>query len=150
MNELDKEIRKTQEEVSNLQKTVLEKEAYLAGLLKASKLQEKAAAKKDHSTLRPGTMMYNTMEVLKKGRRPMHISDILKALGKEITKKNRVSLAGSLNAYAKKEQIFTKPQPNTFGLIDFEASDDSDDYDLEGLFSDSGESEESDNDEIDL
>lgn len=48
----------------------------------------------------------------------LHIEELVKAIGKEPTRDNRVSLSGSLNSYVKKCQIFTKPAPNTFGLLE--------------------------------
>jgi hypothetical protein len=56
--------------------------------------------------------------IIKEGR-PLHITEILKGLGKEDTKSNRTSTAGSLGAYARKNRIFTRgASPNTFGLIE--------------------------------
>jgi hypothetical protein len=45
-------------------------------------------------------------------------SILLKKLGKPETKEARVSLAGSIASYARKNEIFSRPEPNTFGLLE--------------------------------
>ena len=91
------------------------------------------------SILRPGSMTYKTYELLKGAGKPLHISDILSGIGEEQGKK--ASLVSSLATYVKNQQIFTRPLPNTFGLIDME-----DDYPVPdeppedfGLFQDNEE-----------
>ena len=54
--------------------------------------------------------------------KPLHISDLLVALGKETDHDNRAALSGSLSAYVRKHEIFTRPAPNTFGLVEFETN----------------------------
>jgi HB1, ASXL, restriction endonuclease HTH domain len=70
------------------------------------------------TSLRPGTALAQAREVLQKAGKPMHISEILKALNKPVDKKQRLSLSGSLSTYVRNGQIFTRPAPNTFGLIE--------------------------------
>lgn len=55
--------------------------------------------------------------ILKEGR-PAHVTELLGALGREPTRENRASLSGSLAAYVRKGEMFTRPSPNTFGLIE--------------------------------
>jgi hypothetical protein len=52
----------------------------------------------------------------------MHITEILKALNEPVDKKHRLSLSGSLSSYVRNSQIFTRPAPNTFGLIEMNKS----------------------------
>ena len=68
--------------------------------------------------LRAGSEMARTRDAIRAAGTPLHVSDILAAIGKENTKKNRVALAGSLAGYVRKGMIFTKPAPNTFGLAE--------------------------------
>ena len=58
-------------------------------------------------------------EYLLKAGKPMHLSKIVEGIGKEPSKENRLSLGGSLSGYVRKGQIFTRPAPNTFGLVEF-------------------------------
>jgi len=67
--------------------------------------------------LRPGTLLARAKEAIQKNGRPMHISALLSAIGVENTKKARVSLVGSLGAYVRKGSVFTRPGPNTFGIV---------------------------------
>lgn len=69
------------------------------------------------SDLRPGTRLARAKEAIREHGAPMHISEILSAIGVENTKEARVSLVGSLGGYVRKGQVFTRPRPNTFGLI---------------------------------
>jgi hypothetical protein len=62
-------------------------------------------------------MPYKTYELLTKARKPLHISTILKGIGEEPTRQKKASLVSSLSTYVKNQQIFTRPLPNTFGLI---------------------------------
>jgi hypothetical protein len=48
----------------------------------------------------------------------MHVNDLLKAMGKPTDKKNKLSLSGSLSTYVRAGQIFYRPAPNTFGIIE--------------------------------
>ena len=68
--------------------------------------------------LRPGSMTYKTYELLTKVGKPVHISEILERMGEDQGKK--ASLVSSLGTYVKNQQIFTRPLPNTFGLIGME------------------------------
>lgn len=51
---------------------------------------------------------------------PQHVAEILKGISKDPNKANLMSLSGSLGSYVRKGHIFTKPAPNTFGLIELE------------------------------
>ena len=48
----------------------------------------------------------------------MHVSALIEELGKDLNRKSRASMTGSLGAYARRGEIFTRPAPNTFGLIE--------------------------------
>jgi hypothetical protein len=49
---------------------------------------------------------------------PVHITTLLAEIGLEINRDTRASLAGSLAGYVRRGEIFTRPAPNTFGLIE--------------------------------
>jgi len=68
--------------------------------------------------IKAGSAMEAVMKALKAAGKPMHIMDILKAIGREATPENRASVGGSLAAYVRKGVIFTRPAPNTFGLAE--------------------------------
>lgn len=71
---------------------------------------------------RHGSAMAKTRELLLETGKPMHITDILKGIGKENTKSQRLSVSGSLRSYARKGQVFTREGGNVFGLVEFQTS----------------------------
>jgi len=73
--------------------------------------------------LRSGTVLAKTKDVIQMNGAPMHVNEILKALGMEITKASRVSLVGSLGSYVRKGKVFTRPAPNMFGLAGMNSPD---------------------------
>ena len=81
-------------------------------------LPQNTSLAEDEQTLRPGTALSKTREILKSSGKPMHITEILKALNQPIDKKHGLSLSGSLSTYVRKSVIFNRPAPNTFGLIE--------------------------------
>jgi hypothetical protein len=46
--------------------------------------------------------------------------DLLKAMGREVNRKNKTGVSGSLAAYVRRGEVFTRPKPNTFGLLELE------------------------------
>ncbi|WP_108814961.1 hypothetical protein [Loktanella sp. Alg231-35] len=69
-------------------------------------------------TLRKGSLVAKARDVIMGRGSPIHIDDLLEALGREVTRETKASLTGSLAAYVRKEEIFTRPAPSTFGLIE--------------------------------
>jgi len=119
--EFQKRIDKKQQEIEELQSKMKEANAYLQALLDSMKLLPKDGNLVGPSqTLRPGTALAKARDAIKRAGHPLHISEILKALGKPQDKKNRISLGGSLSGYVRKGEVFTRSSPNTFGLIEFE------------------------------
>jgi hypothetical protein len=53
----------------------------------------------------------------------MHLTDILLAMGQEASRANSASLGSSLAAYVRRGEIFTRPAPNTFGLVELGHTD---------------------------
>ena len=122
--ELERRINKKQQEIAELERQLSEATAYLGALLDTTKLFPKDAngAAKEVA-LRTGTDLARARDLIKKSGNALHIDEILKGLGKELTKGNKISLSGSLAGYARRGVIFSKPEPNTFGLIELETCD---------------------------
>jgi hypothetical protein len=70
--------------------------------------------------LRPGSAVAKARDAIKKAGKPLHVTEILHAIGSEVDKKNRISLSGSLFGYVRRGGVFTRPAPNTFGLQEFQ------------------------------
>lgn len=75
----------------------------------------------DTSDLKAGSMIANAREAIRKAGRPLHVDDLLVAIGRSAESKS--SLTGSLAAYVRRGEIFTRPAPNTYGLVDLSADD---------------------------
>jgi hypothetical protein len=69
-------------------------------------------------SLRPTSIGAKTRQFILGSGKPLHINEILKLLGRETDKNNRVSVSGTLAAFVRKGEIFTRPAPNTFGLVE--------------------------------
>lgn len=119
-------INKKQDEISRLEADLAAAKAYLAGLQDALKAvpktsNEDGSSPEDRSyKVRPGTALAKARDALLLAQKPLYVDDLLKAMGKEDTPKERVSLAGTLSSYVRSGRLFTKTGPNTFGLIEFE------------------------------
>ena len=118
--ELQKRIEKKEQEISQLHIQLRESSAYLQALQDTIKLLPRDGTNNGgaNELLRPGSAMWKAREAIKKTGNPMHINDILKAMGKPLEKKHRVSLSGSISGYVRKGEIFVRTAPNTFGLME--------------------------------
>jgi hypothetical protein len=113
-------IDKKQQEIRSLEIQLREATAYIQALQDSMKLLPRDAdSPESEHTLREGSTLAKTRDLLRHSGVPMPIGEILKLLGKPQDKKHRVSLAGTLSGYARKGRIFTKTAPNTFGLVEF-------------------------------
>jgi hypothetical protein len=110
--------RKTQE-IKDLEIQIEKARAYVQAMQDSIRLLPREAMDGNpEQSLRPGTALAKARDVLKESGKPMHINDLLKAMGKLADKKNKLSLSGSLSTYVRNGQIFCRPAPNTFGLIE--------------------------------
>ncbi|HET9179169.1 MAG TPA: winged helix-turn-helix domain-containing protein [Terriglobia bacterium] len=110
-------IDRKQQEILDLQLQIEKAKAYMQALQDTMRFIPKDESQ-EGVLLRPGTALAQAREVLRKAGHPMHVNDILKALNKPPDKGHRVSLSGNLSSYVRNGQIFTRPAPNTFGLIE--------------------------------
>lgn len=131
---LTKQIEKKQAEIQRLEDDVREAEtklrearAYVQALNDVLKTIPKEEKDANATTLpaavrelRHGSDVAKARDALLKAGAPLHISELLPAIGKPVNKQSRVSLSGSLGAYARDQIIFTRTAPNTFGLIEFQ------------------------------
>ena len=118
-SELEKKITRKQEEIATLERSIEAAHSYLQALQDTLKWLPKEASDTQASThqLREGSDMAKARDLIREAGRPLHISEILKGLGKEDTKEAKLSLSGSLSGYVRQQRVFTRPSPNTFGLI---------------------------------
>ena len=109
---------KKESEIADLRLQLAQAEAYLQAIQDSIKVLPKEPLEaRSGQQLRPGTLLSQARDVLRKEGMPMHVNEILKKMGKEVDKGNRISLSGSISAYVRKGVIFRKTGPNTFALV---------------------------------
>jgi len=117
---IERLIQKSEHEIFEMVKAIDMKSAYIQGLRDTLKyLPKEADPGGAPVALRAGTDLAKAYEAIRKAGKPLHVLDLVKALGKEPTKKNRISLSGSIGFYVRRNQFFTRPAPNTFGVAEF-------------------------------
>ena len=120
MNErtrIEQLLRKKQTEVVTLEEKLKAAKTYLAALRDVLKVTAGEASDNDPK-LKEGSSVAMAREAILARGEPVRLDDLLLSIGKEATQANRSSLAGSLAAYVRRNEIFTRPAPNTFGLIE--------------------------------
>jgi len=117
--DIEKRIKQKEEEVQRLKEELFKAEAYLEAMQESLRLIKKTSSADGNDGIRPGSAVYKARAALRKVGKPLHVESLLRSMGKEVTKKNKVSLSGSLGGYVRQELVFTRPAPNTFGLIEF-------------------------------
>jgi len=116
------EIDQFTEEIRELNIKMREATAYVIGLEETLKLLPRENfTEAANTSLRPDSAVAKAREAILKAGKPLHINEILKQLGKEINHDSKASLSGSIGAYVRNNQHFTRPAPNTFGLIELES-----------------------------
>lgn len=120
--EIEKKIKQKEEDVRLLEKELIQAKAYLDAMRESLKLIGKSSAINGVDSVRPGSLVDKARAAIRKAGQPLHVDKILPAIGKDPSKKNKISLSGSLAFYVRQGTIFTRPAPNTFGLVEFEQS----------------------------
>lgn len=119
---IEAQIAKKQSEIDGLEDKIKSAKQYVAALRDVLKLIDKASKPDDsddsETKLRAGSAVAQSRDIILNLGVPVHIDDLLEAMGKEVNRDTRASLAGSLAAYVRREDIFTRPAPNTYGLIE--------------------------------
>ena len=123
MNErrkIEERLRRKDEEIQELEEKIREARIYSQALQDVLKLFPRATSHQSPvgGTLRSGSAVAQARDLILARNQPVHISEILEALGKQATRNNRASLSGSLAAYVRRGEVFTRPAPNTFGLVE--------------------------------
>lgn len=130
---LEKQIVKANQEVESLraeiaarQQQISLKEAYIQGMKDSLKYLPKSADSSEAlPQLRAGSDVATAREILLKAGKPLHVNEILKLMGKDVNKQNRVSVAGYINYYFKKGLFFKKTSPNTFLAVTSQSNQES-------------------------
>jgi hypothetical protein len=114
-------LRKKEQEIEGLEERLRTARTYVQALNDILKLLTDEDLSDGTSTqktgLRAGSAVDQARQLILKNGSAVHISVLAAAIGQD-TKEGRISLASSLAAYVRKEEIFTRPAPNTFGLVE--------------------------------
>ena len=108
-------------EIQSLEEKIKVARIYVKALedvMRAIERGEPDAQDLGEASLRKGSLVAQARDVILSKGEPVHIDDLLLALGKDVTRESKASLAGSLAAYVRKEEVFSRPAPSTFGLIE--------------------------------
>jgi len=115
---IEERLRKKEQEIGALEEKIKAARVYVQALRDILKMLGGESDDDPESTLRPGSAVAEARQVIRDKGMPVHINDILAALGKEVTREAKASLTSSLAAYVRRNDIFTRPAPNTFGLAE--------------------------------
>jgi len=118
---LEKRIKEKEEEINILETQLIEAHAYLQAMYDTMRLLPKneEITETVSKGVRAGSLIEQAYNALKEAGRPLQVMELLEAMGKEQSKKQRQSLVGSIGGYLRKGQIFQRVAPNTFGLIEW-------------------------------
>jgi TolA-binding protein len=119
-DDLLRRVEKKQEEIFSLESQLREAKSYLQALEDTIRMLPREGLNEGQadSVLRPNSTISKARDAILAAARPLHIQEILGAVGKPSTKEARAALSGSLASYVRRNEIFTRPAPNTFGLIE--------------------------------
>jgi hypothetical protein len=138
--EIQKKLDKKEEEKWILLEQIHACDIYISSLQDVLKMMPRELEPGKERSLRPGTAVALARDAIRKAGKPLHISELLIALGKTDAKNSRLALSGSLATYVRRGEIFTRPEPNTFGLIECQQNaDDNDAAETESLAKFAGE-----------
>jgi hypothetical protein len=127
MNErrkIEERLRRKEQEIHDLEAQIKEARVYIQALQDVLKLlpRDSDADSSPNTILRPGSLVAQARTSIKARGIALHVDEILKILGREVNRENKAALSGSLAAYVRRGEIFTRPAPNTYGLVELDAA----------------------------
>jgi len=131
---IEEKIAKKQHEIQELELQMREAKSYIQALQDVAKMLPKDGdgmreiretadvSQTAAESMRAGSYVYDARQAILAAGKPLHVVKILSASGRPNDRKNRIGMSGSLAAYVRRNEIFTRPKPNTFGLIELDAT----------------------------
>jgi hypothetical protein len=113
-------LRKKEQEIQELEEKIKESRVYIQALQDVLKIFPRESVDSE-TALRAGSMVAQAREAILKAGRPMHVNEIVTALGRERNRASQTAVSASIAAYVRKGEIFTRPLPNTFSLKELES-----------------------------
>lgn len=112
-------LRKKEQEIQSLEEKIKASRVYIQALQDVLRMTAgDSVADTSESALKTGSAVDKARETILRRGKPVHINELLEAVGKDVTRESRASLVSSIAAYVRRGEIFTRPAPNTFGLIE--------------------------------
>jgi len=118
---IEAQLKKKTAEIQGFEEKLKAAKVYVKALEDVLKAIEKGAPDQTADgdvTLRRGSLVDRARDVILERGNPMHIDELLLALGRKVNRESKASLTGSIAAYVRIEEIFSRPAPSTFGLIE--------------------------------
>ena len=116
---IEDQLRRKEAEIIALEDKLKVTKVYVKALRDILKIVGKDDSEEASETkLRKGSLVDQAHEVIHERGEPVHIDDLLKAMGKEVTRDAKASLNSSLAAYVRNGEIFVRTAPATYGLIE--------------------------------
>jgi hypothetical protein len=116
---IEDRLRKKEQEIGTFEDKIKATKVYIQALRDILKmLDNEDDGSSPESVLRSGSAVDQARQVILERGTPVHINELLEALGKEVTRESKASLTSSLAAYVRRSEIFTRPAPSTFGLAE--------------------------------
>jgi hypothetical protein len=116
----NQEIASLDQQVAGLTQQISVAKAYVQAIEDTVKMLDRdALAGPVEKSLRRGSAPARAQKALRNVGRPMHITKLLPEMGLPVNRKTRSTVSSALSAYWRRGEIFTRPAPNTFGLVEF-------------------------------
>lgn len=119
----DQEIQSLEDEKNEIDTLILTLRAERKGMDEVLKILPHEEESGKSRTIRANSAAGKVQKLLRKHGEPMYIADIVIGIKKANNHNNRASLAGTLNSYFRNEEIFTRPESNTFGLLEWDSQE---------------------------
>ncbi|HEY8137129.1 MAG TPA: hypothetical protein VIF61_04760 [Methylocystis sp.] len=116
---IEEKLRKKEHEIEALEERLKAARVYVQALQDVLRILDQVSdGGPPPAVLKPGSAVAQARDVILSRGEPVHISALLEAMGKDASRETRASLTSSLAAYVRRSEIFTRPAPNTFGLVE--------------------------------
>ena len=116
---IHEKLKKKEQEIQSLEEKLRAARIYVQALQDVLKLVgTNSPPEPAESALKTGSAVDKAREAILRRNKPLHINDLIGEMGREVTRESRASLTSSIAAYVRRGEIFTRPAPNTFGLVE--------------------------------
>jgi hypothetical protein len=117
--DLERKIERKRQEVDDLLRKAQDEQVYLRALEDTLKMLPKDSEVGVKVVLRAGSDLEKVQNIIRKAGHSLHIAKIVEQMGKPYSANELAGLIGSLSSYSRRQRVFTKTAPNTFGLLEF-------------------------------